>query len=299
MIKNISTIAVAPLIVVGMVLIASMWFVPLSAHASIITFLTSGTSYTTPSDWNNNNNSIECIGSGGGGGAHDNGGGGGGGGVYARISNLTLSGSIAYVVATSLDIYFNGAASSTASISCASGKAGSGTTNGAGGLTANSTGTTKFAGGSGGGGGAGGSGGTTAAGSNGAAGAGGAGGTVAGGAGGLNGGGAGGSGTVWQSSPARGAGGGGGLGVPGELDTEVLPYECITAGGQGGLGGGYGGGGGGGGFGPGVCPGGAGGSGTQGIIVTTYTPVVLSIVSGLKIGSFGSLKITGGGLKIR
>jgi hypothetical protein len=35
--------------------------------------------------------------------------------------------------------------------------------------------------------------------------------------------------------------------------------------------------------------------------VTTYTPaaVAASVVSGLKLGAFGSLKITGGGLKIK
>ena len=48
--------------------------------------LTSGSSWTVPSDWNSTNNAIHCIGGGGGGTW-----GGGGGGAYARISNLPLT----------------------------------------------------------------------------------------------------------------------------------------------------------------------------------------------------------------
>ena len=51
--------------------------------------LTSGTSWTVPSDWNNANNSVECIG--GGGGSGNQGGSGGGGGAYSKSSNLTLT----------------------------------------------------------------------------------------------------------------------------------------------------------------------------------------------------------------
>lgn len=66
-------------------------------HAQI--FLTSGTTWTVPSDWSNSNNIIEVIGGGGGsgGGLSDSsgsggeGGGGGGGGAYSKITNVTLS----------------------------------------------------------------------------------------------------------------------------------------------------------------------------------------------------------------
>lgn len=129
------------------------WITPVAYAAT--EFLTSGTSWSTPGDWNNSDNSIECIGAGGNGAAGADGasGGGGGGGAYARVTNITLSGSIDYVVASGgsgSDTYFNGAASSTASISCAGGKNASGLTAGAGGSTADSTGTTEYAGGTGG-----------------------------------------------------------------------------------------------------------------------------------------------------
>lgn len=131
----------------------SLW-VATRAYAAT-EFLTSGTSWSTPVDWNDSNNSIECIGAGGSGQTASAGvaGAGGGGGAYAKVTNVTLSGSISYVVASGgsqNDTYFNGAASSTASISCAAGKNGSGATAGAGGSTADSTGTVEYAGGAGG-----------------------------------------------------------------------------------------------------------------------------------------------------
>ena len=51
--------------------------------------VTSGTSWTIPSDWNNASNTIEVIGGGGGGMAGNIVGGGdaGGGGAYARVGN--------------------------------------------------------------------------------------------------------------------------------------------------------------------------------------------------------------------
>jgi len=63
------------------------------------TFLTTGTTWTVPSDWSNANNTIEVIGAGGGagGGFADSsgsgggGGGGGGGGAYAKVTNVTLT----------------------------------------------------------------------------------------------------------------------------------------------------------------------------------------------------------------
>src|SRR5262249_34384471 len=57
-------------------------------------YLTTGVSWTVPSDWNNTTNTIQCIGGGGGGVdgsvAVGGAGGSGGGGAYASISNLTL-----------------------------------------------------------------------------------------------------------------------------------------------------------------------------------------------------------------
>jgi hypothetical protein len=66
--------------------------------------LTSGTSFTTPANWNNSNNQIHLFGGGGGGaggrvsGANRAGGGGGGGGGYTKATNVTLSGSISYAI---------------------------------------------------------------------------------------------------------------------------------------------------------------------------------------------------------
>lgn len=53
-------------------------------------FLTSGTTWTAPPDFDPNNNTIECWGGGGGGGT-GNGGQGGGGGAYSRIVNAQIS----------------------------------------------------------------------------------------------------------------------------------------------------------------------------------------------------------------
>src|ERR1019366_5704547 len=62
------------------------------AHATAtVIFITSGTTWTVPSDWNSSNNTIEAIG-GGGGGADGSGsnvnGAGGAGGDYAKVSNV-------------------------------------------------------------------------------------------------------------------------------------------------------------------------------------------------------------------
>jgi hypothetical protein len=65
--------------------------------ASKVIFLTSGSTWTVPSDWNSSNNKIEVIGGGGGGGGHPGGGGGysdgggGGGGAYSIVTNTTLT----------------------------------------------------------------------------------------------------------------------------------------------------------------------------------------------------------------
>jgi hypothetical protein len=54
-------------------------------------YLTSGTTWSVPSDWNNSNNSIEAIGGGGAGGQDGARGGGGGGGAYSKASNVALT----------------------------------------------------------------------------------------------------------------------------------------------------------------------------------------------------------------
>jgi len=68
-----------------------------------IVFLTSGSTWTVPDDWNSADNSIEVIGGGGGGGSgatRGSKGGGGGGGAYSKVSNISLTpgGSVAYSV---------------------------------------------------------------------------------------------------------------------------------------------------------------------------------------------------------
>ena len=71
-------------------------FLPAFAHATTV-YLTSGSQWTVPSDWNNSNNTVEAYGGGGGGGGgyadgnYTMAGDGGGGGGYSRISNVTLT----------------------------------------------------------------------------------------------------------------------------------------------------------------------------------------------------------------
>jgi hypothetical protein len=68
---------------------------PLVTYATRTIFLTSGSQWTVPGDWNSSNNSIEVIGGGGSGGStsggYTPGGSGGGGGGYAKITNLALT----------------------------------------------------------------------------------------------------------------------------------------------------------------------------------------------------------------
>jgi hypothetical protein len=141
------------------------------AHAQ--TFLTESPgignqTWNVPADWNSSNNSIECIGSGGRGADGNAGtasGAGGGGGTYAKITNLTLtpSGTATYaigasattttetsVVGAARETYFNGSASTSASLWCGWGKMGNGATPGARGATSTSPGVTTFTGGTGG-----------------------------------------------------------------------------------------------------------------------------------------------------
>lgn len=272
---------------------------PLVSHAAVVTFLTSGVSYSTPGDWNNSDNSIECIGAGGHGadGQDTAGGGGGGGGAYAKIVNLTIAGSISYSIASAgsqADTTFN-----STSLVCDAGNNGVFSTGGTRGLASASTGTTKFDGGNGGtAGGGGGAGGTTGAGNA----NGGAGGTASGGAACSGSGSAGGNGTVWQVSPARGAGGGGCHGTFGSSSGGGEPV-CVVEPTDGGAGGNFGGGGGGGGAGTldGVCVGAFGNLGSQGIITVSYTPspVSVSVAGSGKLLPGGSFRIVGGKLKIQ
>lgn len=64
------------------------------AFAQTTTFITSGTTYAVPSDWNNANNSIQVIGGGGSGGSSGGAGlhprGAGGGGEYRKATNVTM-----------------------------------------------------------------------------------------------------------------------------------------------------------------------------------------------------------------
>lgn len=156
----------------------SMYITPANVSAGITkrVFLTSGSSWTVPADWSSANNTIEAIGGGGTGDEGNFNGFGGGGGAYAAISNLSLtpSASVSYRVGNTggtIDTIFNTTAtacegSPTASVCAESGGMASGA-DATGGTTANSIGTTKYAGGDGGGGGGGGAGGPSGAGTNG------------------------------------------------------------------------------------------------------------------------------------
>jgi hypothetical protein len=197
-------------------------------------YLTSGTSWTVPSNWNSANNTIEVIGGGGGGknGTNIAGYGGGGGGAYSKISNLTLTpgASVTYSVGAGGantgtaggDTYFNGSSCSASSVCAKGGGAGALTTGGTGGQASQGIGTVKYDGGNGGnsgggtGSGRGGGGGGGAAGPHGAGAQGGTGAAVAGGSGGGGGGANGGAvGGNAPSGSSSGAGGNNRLGSGG------------------------------------------------------------------------------------
>ncbi|MGD0184009.1 MAG: fibronectin type III domain-containing protein [Roseiarcus sp.] len=125
-------------------------------------YLTSGTTWTVPADWNSVSNTIEALGSGGIDGSSGPGnpyddGTGGIGGAYSAVSNLSLTPgrSIGYAVGagglgpTDSDTYFCNATSSCGAITGSSVKVGaqSGTN---GGSATNGVGTTKYSGGLGG-----------------------------------------------------------------------------------------------------------------------------------------------------
>lgn len=212
-----------------------------TTYSQVIT-LTSGTSWTVPSNWNSHCNTVEVIGGGGGGGAP----GGGGGGAYSLASNITLTSGAAtmYAIgsgggasATGGDTYFCTASSNCTSIGGsavvvgAKGGSGGSGAGGSGGTTGSGVGTTKRTGGAGGsgsgcsGGGGGGAAGSTSDGGNGSAPGGGTGG---GGSAGIGGGG----GTCLYGGPGSNYGGGGGgagsyssSGGAGALGVIVIRYN--------------------------------------------------------------------------
>ena len=126
-------------------------------------FLTSGTSYTLPSDWGAPY-SVEAIAAGGGG--YANSGGGGGGGAYAKItdSDITLSASQSVYIqigaggaaaSSGTDSWLNASANTAPSttsqgVLAKAGQGGGGSAGGAGGLSSASVGSTKNSGGAGG-----------------------------------------------------------------------------------------------------------------------------------------------------
>lgn len=250
---------------------------PTRASAATVIYLTSGTSWTVPYDWDDNANTIEVI---GGGGAGSNAfASGGGGGGYSKEVNvaLTRGSSITYAVgsggsssgASGGDTYFCNSTSNCATIGGtavkvgAKGGTGGAASGGSGGLASSGVGSTKYNGGTGAndggaGGGGGGAGGPNGAGGNGSSSTGGTGGNGSGGAGGS----AGNPGTAGQEwDSTHGSGGGGGSGAAG---------------------GAYGGGGGG--F---ILV----GNGAAGIIVITYTPDRLILTGNVLFR--GNLAITG------
>jgi hypothetical protein len=149
--------------------------------------LNSGTSWSTPANWNNSNNEIHLFGGGGGGSGSrytspdGSGGSGGGGGGYTKATNVTLNGSIAYAIG-------------------AAGTAGTAGNNGGNGGTTTFNSSAYTAGGGGGG-----TGTTTSS----------TGGTA--GSGSTYNGGVGGQGSLTTTSAAAGNGGGGGGGAGGPL----------------------------------------------------------------------------------
>lgn len=192
--------------------------------------LTSGTSWTVPSDWNNGANTIEVIGGGGGGsgglGMVESGSG-GGGGAYSKVSNVTLTpnASVSYNVGSAGtagaaggspragsggDTYFCSASSGCSTITdtnvktgAKGGQGGALGSPGIGGGASSGIGTIRYSGGSGG----------TDGGSGGSGGGG-----AAGGPGGN--GGVGGTSIAVRAGAGGGGAGGGGAGGPSISDTQ-------------------------------------------------------------------------------
>ncbi len=272
-------------------------------------FVTSGTSWAVPADWNSGDNKVHAIGAGG----HN----GGGGGAYASATNVTLTASSSVIIG--IGVAGGGGANSTndtfmcntgSAVQCtninsgsyvAVGAKGGASNGGAGGSASSSVGSVKYSGGStwGGGGGAAGPNGNGGSSSNPGWGGGGANGgqSVSGSNGGNNRLGSG-AGIYRASNGGHGTNGGGGAyngssynGGNGSMDALwTQTSNGATAGpgsggggggesncdpaGNGGNGGGYGGGGGNYGSDYGACGNdGAPGLGTQGILVIQYNPL--------------------------
>ncbi len=250
------------------------------AHAAVTTiYLTAGSSWTVPGNWNSSSNSVEVIGGGGATTINGAGTGGGGGGAYSKVSNLSLSGTVTYSVGAAGavgtaggDTYFNGASLGASSVGAKGGSGGvapnpatTPITGATGGASGSGVGTTKFSGGAGGGNGVGnfrasmgggGAAGPSGAGKNG-------GDAVAGGGGGGGGGADGGSSTA-GASPSAGVGGTGGSGSDGTTGgTGGASGGAAGNAGTAGTGAGGAGGGGGGGSAVSTGAGGAGGAGKE------------------------------------
>lgn len=237
-------------------------------------FLTTGTSWTVPSDWNNSNNTIELIGAGGNGSSNGgtSGGSAGGAGGYAKVPNLnlTVGSTVTYQIGTvgvpGTDTYFNGSSLVSSSLGCAAATNAAGLNPGIGSTGVSLIGTaTLFKGGNGG---------TITAQHGGAGG---------GGAAGPNGAGVAGAGDSGSNTGATGGnadngsgGAGGTTGNPGGNGTEFDGIHGAGGGGGGGSQGGptagsggtYGGGGGGA-----QISSASVGAGQNGLIVITYTSI--------------------------
>jgi hypothetical protein len=252
-------------LVVAAVFITTLLLVLYKPKAQAQTFLTSGTSWTVPIDWNSSNNVIEVIGGGGGGaggfadssGSGGGGGGAGGGGGYSKITNAVLTPGATVTIAVGAsgtggpdstagnaggDTYLCNSTSGCTSITDSSvivgakggglgtpGTSTAGGTGGTGGASGSGVGATKFSGGGG-------------ASPTGPASANGSGGGGGGGAGGLNSGGASGSantGTTVGGLGGRGDGTFGGAGGTGNggVGSDGTEYDSTHGSGGGGAGG--------------------------------------------------------------
>jgi hypothetical protein len=171
--------------------------------ADTVIFLTSGTSFSRPADWNNSANKIEAIGGGGDSGTA--------GAAYAAITNYAMPSTLTYQIGV-----HNGTTGSGTSPTSNTWATGASTLVAAGidTSTTNCVGSTKFGGGAGTVSAGGGAGGPNGAGAGGSGSTGGTGDNGHGGAGGTSGN-NGSPGTEWTSNPggaSAGSGGGGGLG---------------------------------------------------------------------------------------
>lgn len=214
-------------------------------------FITSGTSWTVPADWNSAANTIEALGAGAGGST----GGllGGGGGAWAKVTNFSATPGASIPVSIGVAGAINTSGTDTQFNSSATLLAKAGLVNGIGGPTTTSVGSSKFAGG-----------GSTSFGGGGAAG--------------PNGAGVGSTGTAGGNGDAGfGGAGGSGVGVPGSHGMEWdATHGSGGGGGRAAAAGAYGAGGGSDSASPGV--------GTGGILVINYTP--LAPAGGFFMGPF-------------